>query len=110
MWSLGNPAAPGWNPSYGTARTLSAADFATLNASPTSGTAYSGNRTLWFHGGCMPMMRSGAMMSMTMLSRMSSAGYPSTSVSLTAQSGSYWYLCEYAGHAADGMYGSFVVG
>jgi rusticyanin len=24
--------------------------------------------------------------------------------------GQYWYLCAYPGHAAEGMYGSFVVG
>ena len=57
----------------------------------------------------MPMMGSGAMMSMTMLSPASGSGYPSQWMSFTAQSGSYWYLCQYAGHAAAGMYGGFVV-
>ncbi len=55
----------------------------------------------------MPMMGSGSMMSMTMLGPMSGAGYPSESISFTAVSGAYWYLCEYAGHAAAGMYGGF---
>lgn len=58
----------------------------------------------------MPMMSGGTMMSMTMLSPMSGAGYPSAGMSFTAQSGSYWYLCQYANHASQGMYGNFVVG
>ncbi len=58
----------------------------------------------------MPMMSGGTMMSMTMVSPMSSTGYPSGSLSFSAQSGSYWYLCQYASHASQGMYGSFVVG
>ncbi len=57
----------------------------------------------------MPMMNSGSMMSMAMLSPASSAGYPSLSMSFSSQAGSYWYLCEVAGHASSGMYGGFVV-
>lgn len=60
--------------------------------------------------GSMPMMGSGAMMSMTMLSPASASGFWSQAMSFTPAAGSYWYLCEYAGHAADGMYGGFVVG
>ncbi len=60
--------------------------------------------------GSMPMMGSGAMMSMAMLGPASGGNYPSQSLSFTAQAGTYWYLCEVAGHAAAGMYGAFVVG
>ena len=60
--------------------------------------------------GSMPMMSSGSMISMAMLSPPSGSGYWSQEMSFTAVSGSYWYLCEYAGHAADGMYGAFVAG
>jgi rusticyanin len=39
------------NPSYGTARQLSASDLAALNTSATSGMAFESNHTLWFpHG------------------------------------------------------------
>ena len=170
LWSLAGPSPGTWSPAYGSARTLSASELASLNASATAGTAYAGNDSVWFSGGSvdlvvvlsppehdmtfivqglvnptihvradarvtvtevnldpdmlhnwaltrtgppyssMPMMGPGAMMSMAMLSPPSGSSYWAETMSFTAVSGSYWYLCEYAGHAADGMYGSFVVG
>ena len=56
------------------------------------------------------MMGSGTFMAMTMLGPASASGYWSQQASFTATAGSYWYLCTYTGHAADGMYGSFIVG
>ncbi len=58
----------------------------------------------------MPMMSSATMMTMTMLGHASGGGYWSQAASFTPSTGSYWYLCQYAGHANEGMYGSFVVG
>jgi len=58
----------------------------------------------------MPMMRSGAMMTMTMLGHASGSGFWSQAASFASSAGSYWYLCQYPGHANEGMYGSFVVG
>ena len=171
LWSLSStPGAASWTPSYGTVRAIQAADFASLNASATPGTAGISNNSLWFHGASanlviymsppdhdmtfiiqgmvdpaihvqagshltltvvnldgdmyhnwalsrtgppytsMPMMGPGSVMSTAMLSPASGGTYWSQATSFTAASGSYWYLCEYAGHAASGMYGSFAVG
>ena len=55
--------------------------------------------------GSMSMMGSGMMMSMAILDPASGSGYWSQTASFTANSGTYWYLCEYPGHAAGGMYG-----
>lgn len=60
--------------------------------------------------GTMSMMDSGMMMAMAMQSPASTQGYWSQSVSFTAETGNYWYLCTYPGHASSGMYGSFLVG
>ena len=60
--------------------------------------------------GSMPMMDSGMMMTMAMLEPASGPGYWSQTASFTAESGSYWYLCDYPGHAASGMYGGLVAG
>lgn len=59
--------------------------------------------------GSMPMMASGMMMSMAMLDPMSGSGYWSQTASFTTGPGSYWYLCDYLGHASSGMYGAFIV-
>ena len=175
LWSLASSPAGAWNPSYGTAQHMHAADLASLNASATHGMAFAANDSLWFSSGAvnlvvymsppdhdmtfviqglvspavhvaagtrvtltevnmdgdmyhnwalttaappfssMPLMGGGtmghgSMMSMAMLSPASGGMYWSQSMTFTAKAGSYWYLCEYVGHAADGMYGSFVVG
>ena len=60
--------------------------------------------------GSMSMMGSGMMMSMAMLDPASSSGFWSQTASFTASSGAYWYLCEYPGHATDGMYGGMIFG
>ncbi len=170
MWSLGGSPIYSWSPSYGTQTQIHAADLASLNASVTTGTAYAGNNTIWYHGGSvtmvvyasppdhdmdfemqgmanptihmpaevrvtitvvnmdsgdyhnwalsktappyssMPMMSGGTMMSMAMMAPASASGMWSESMSFTTVSGTYWYMCQYGSHAADGMYGSFVVG
>lgn len=56
----------------------------------------------------MPMMGSGTMMTMSMLGPASSGGYWGQDMSFTAGTGSSWYLCTVAGHASEGMFGSFV--
>ena len=63
----------------------------------------------------MPMMGGGMMsggtwMTTSMLGPGSPGGYWSQDASFSPSTGSYWYLCTYVDHAADGMYGSFVVG
>ncbi len=60
--------------------------------------------------GTMPMMGSSTMMAMSMLGPASASGFWSQALAFTTASGSYWYLCQYMTHAADGMYGGFVVG
>lgn len=55
-------------------------------------------------------MMSGTMMGTSSLAPMSSMGVWSQQMSLTAQSGTYWYVCAVSNHAASGMYGQFVVG
>ncbi|MEK6987752.1 MAG: hypothetical protein AABX97_06630 [Candidatus Thermoplasmatota archaeon] len=56
----------------------------------------------------MPMMGSGTMMTMSMLGPAFSGGYWGQDMSFTASTGSSWYLCTVAGHASEGMFGSFV--
>lgn len=61
--------------------------------------------------GQMPMMQTGmAGPATTMLDPSSGGLYWVQDITFTvAASGEYWYLCTYVGHAAEGMYGSFVV-
>lgn len=41
----------------------------------------------------------------------SSGGYPATQASFVAsEAGTYYYLCQYPGHAAVGMYGQIIIG
>lgn len=60
-------------------------------------------------------MMGGGMMSGTMMGTMSLAPMSGTSMwsqqmGLTAQAGTYWYVCAVSNHAASGMYGQLVVG
>lgn len=59
----------------------------------------------------MPMMQTGMTGPATTMLDPSSGGlYWAQDITFTvAASGEYWYLCTYVGHAAEGMYGSFVV-
>ncbi len=65
-----------------------------------------------------PMMMGGGMMGgsfpmwgTSMMGMAQGGMYWSQTMSLTApSSGTWWYLCTYPGHAAEGMYGSFLVG
>ena len=61
-------------------------------------------------GGGSGSWGSGGMMSMAMIDTASGAGYCIQTASFTASSGTYWYLCDYPGHAADGMYGGMTFG
>ena len=58
--------------------------------------------------GSMSMMGPGMMMSTAMLDPATGSGFWCQSSAFTANSGTYWYLCQYPGHAAGGMYGSLV--
>ncbi len=62
--------------------------------------------TMMGSGGMMP----GTMMGTSSLAPMSTMGIWSQQMSLTPQAGRYWYVCAVSNHAANGMYGAFVVG
>ncbi len=55
-------------------------------------------------------MMTGTMMGTNSLAPMSSMGMWSQQMGFTSQAGSYWYVCAVSNHAANGMYGRFVVG
>ncbi len=55
-------------------------------------------------------MMSGTMMGTSSLAPMSSMGMWSQQMTMTAVSGTYWYVCAVSNHAASGMYGQLVVG
>jgi rusticyanin len=58
----------------------------------------------------MPMMQTMNMPGSAMLSPPESNNYWAQEMRInTLTPGQYWYLCEYPGHAGQGMYGSFIV-